>query len=180
MTVLSLLALLAIGIGASAVLAASSSSNPAAGTEGRGGVDAASFAAFAVTPAAGTEGRGGSDASVTVVAATSPAPGTQGRGGVTSLAGPATLAGETTVANNGFSLRGRGGVPRPAAAAFAAPSATSGTTDYGAWVAVGIAVAALLAGVVVWASTRRRISEAEAPTTSYCARHPEDAMCVSA
>ena len=119
--VLSLLSLLAIAIGAQVALAEASSSTPAAGTQGRGGVSAASSSA---------------------VAGLDPAAGTAGRGGVAALAGPATLAGETTVANNGFSLRARGGVPRPVAGTVAAPSAASATVDFGVWVAVGVAAAA--------------------------------------
>ncbi len=178
--VLSLLALLAIAVGAQAVLAASSSLTPAAGTQGRGGVSASSSAAIAVTPTAGTEGRGGADASVTVVAVTTPAAGSEGRGGVAALAGPATLAGETTVAGNGFSLRARGGVPRPAAGAFAAPSTTAATTGFGVWVIVGIAVAVLLVAVAAWASFRRRSRASEKSLAAYCAQHAEDAMCMTA
>jgi hypothetical protein len=173
-TVLSLLSLLAIAIGAQAALAASSSSTAPAGTQGRGGVSA-SLAALAATPLAGTEGRGGTDLAPAAVAAA----GTEGRGGVAALSGPATLAGETTVASNGFSLRMRGGVPRPVAGAFAAPSAASGTTANGTWVAVGIAVAALLAGVVAWISIRRRGQSTEVSMAAYCARHPEDAICMT-
>lgn len=158
MTVLSLLALLAIVMGAQTVLAASSSS----------------------TPAAGTQGRGGADASVTAVAVTSPAAGSEGRGGVAALAGPATLAGETTVAGNGFSLRARGGVPRPVAGAFAAPSTTAATTAFGVWVLVGIAVAVLLVVLAAWASVRRRSRAGEKSMAAYCAQHPEDAMCMTA
>lgn len=179
-TVLSLLSLLAIAIGAQAAFA--SGSMPVAGTQGRGGVSAASSAAFAATPAAGTEGRGGiaAAAASAALASTTPAAGTDGRGGVASLSGPATLAGETTVSNNGFSLRARGGVPRPVAGAFAAPSTTSNATDFGAWVAVGIAVAALLVGISAWAASRRRRPQAAASLATYCAQHPEDAMCMSA
>ena len=179
-TVLSLFALLAIAIGAQAVLAASSSSTPPAGTQGRGGVSAPSSAALAATPTAGTEGRGGVDASVAGLAATSPAAGRDGRGGVAALAGPATLAGETTVAGNGFSLRARGGVPRPAAGAFAAPSTAAATTGFGVWVLVGIALAVLLVSIVAWASSRRRSGTSEQSMAEYCARHPEDAMCMTA
>ena len=153
---LSLLSLLAIAIGAQAALAVASGSTPAAGTQGRGGI-----------------GR----ASVTLVATTSPAAGTEGRGGVTSLSGPATLAGETTVATNGFSLRARGGVPRPVAGVFAAPSSSSATTGFGMVVAVGIAVGVLLVSLAAWTSSRRRRPQTAASRAAYCAQHPEDAVC---
>ena len=179
-TVLSVLSLLAIAIGAQAAFAVASGSTPVAGTQGRGGVSAASVTLVATTsPAAGTEGRGGIAAPSAALASTTPAAGTYGRGGVASLSGPATLAGETTVANNGFSLRARGGVPRPVAGAFAAPSTSSNVTDFGVWVAVGIAVAALLVGIAAWAASRRRRPQAAA-SPAYCAQHPEDAMCMSA
>ena len=96
-----------------------------------------------------------------------------------ALAGPATLAGETTVANNGFSLRARGGVPRPVAGAVAAPSTASATVDFGVWVAVGVAAAALLLIVAAWVSIRRRPRTA-ASRAAFCAQHPDDAMCMTA
>ena len=97
-----------------------------------------------------------------------------------ALSGPATLAGETTVANSGFSLRARGGVPRPVAGAFAAPSSSSSSIGFGAWVAIGIALAALLAGIAAWVWTRRRSPQAASSLADYCARHPGDAACMSA
>jgi hypothetical protein len=96
---------------------------------------------------------------------------------VASPSGPATLAGETTVATSGFSIRARGGVPRPAAGAFAAPSRSAATTGFGAWVVLGIALAALLVGIA-WASSRRR-PDADASRAAYCAQHPEDAVCIA-
>lgn len=181
-TALSLLSLLAIAIGAQAALAVTPSSTPAAGTQGRGGIDPASVTLVATTsPAAGTEGRGGiAAAPSTALAGTTPAAGTDGRGGVVSLSGPATLAGETTVATNGFSLRARGGVPRPVAGVFATPSTSSATTGFGVVVAVGIAVGVLLVGLAAWASSRRGRRQTATSRAAYCAQHPEDAMCMSA
>jgi hypothetical protein len=180
-TVLSLLSLIALVVGVQVALAAASGSTPPAGTQGRGGVSAASTTAFAMTPSAGTQGRGGvAAASASAVARSTPAAGTAGRGGVVALSGPATLAGETTVANNGFSLRARGGVPRPVAGAFAAPSSSSSTVGFGVWVAIGVALTALLAGMAAWVWTRRRGPQAASSLEDYCARHPGDAACSSA
>ncbi len=156
-TALSLLLLLALVVGAQVALAAASGSTPA-GTQGRGGISAASAGAFAATPSAGTEGRGG----------------------VVALSGPATLAGETTVANSGFSLQARGGVPRPVAGAFAAPSSSSASIDFGVWVAIGVALGALLAAIAAWSWTRRRGPQAASSLADYCSRHPSDAACMSA
>ena len=200
-TVLSLLSLLGIAVGAQVALAVASSSTPAAGTQGRGGVSATSSTTFAATPTAGTQGRGGiAAASVALVATTSPAAGTEGRGGIAAtpssalaaldpaagtagrggVAGLATTAGETTVANSGFSLRARGGAPRPVSGRVAPPSPTSAADGFVVWVAVGVAVAALLLILAAWISTRRRRPQTAASRAAFCAQHPDDAMCQTA
>ena len=183
--VLSLLSLfaivLAIAIGAQAALAAASSSTPAAGTQGRGGVSATSSTTFAATPAAGTQGRGGIAAGPSsALAGLDPAAGTQGRGGVASLPGSSTGAGRSTAAASGFSLRVRGGAARPVAGRFAAPSTTPQGTSFGVWIAAGLAAAALILGISAWGSTRRRRPQAAASRAEFCAQHPDDAMCMTA
>ena len=98
---LTLLALLALAIGAQAVLAASSGTTSAAGTEGRGGT-AAIVTTSVSTPAAGTEGRGGAATTSTVtVVAQSPAAGTEGRGGAAVAAATAPTAASTS---NGYGV----------------------------------------------------------------------------
>lgn len=76
-TGLVLLSLLVVAVGVQVAQAATSSTTPAAGTEGRGGV-----APLATTPAAEWQGRGG----VTALADT-PSAGTLGRGGIVSVRG---------------------------------------------------------------------------------------------
>ena len=180
--VLSLLALLAIVIGAQAAFAGSGST-PVAGTQGRGGVSVAGFAALATTPAAGTQGRGGvAPASVTAVAVTTPAAGTQGRGGIAAVSGsatPAQAAAPATV-GSGLTIHSRGGVPRPVSGTLAAPAAAASTSSFGVWLAVGIAAAVLLLGIVAWVSYRRRGARAESSLAAFCALHPDDAACMSA
>ena len=149
MLALTLLSLVALAIGAQAVLAASSGTTPAAGTEGRGGT-AAIVTTSVSTPAAGTEGRGGAATTSTLtVAAVTPAAGTEGRGGV-------------------------------AADSATASTAASASSDNGVWIAVGIAVAALIVGLIAWVFIRRRRPLSESSTDAYCARHPQDAACMSA
>ena len=159
-TVLSLLALLAIAVVAQAALAAGSSSTPAAGTQGRGGVAAGDPAAFATTPAAGTQGRGG------VAAFSSPATSSQAAAAVTG--------------GSGLPIRARGGVPRPVSGSLAAPSSAATTSNFGAWLAVGLAGAALLVSIAAWVSYRRRSAREESSRAAFCALHPDDAACMSA
>jgi len=157
-TVLSLLALLAIAIGAQAAFAGPGST-PVAGTHGRGGVSA--------------------PASVSAVAVTTPAAGTQGRGGAAAVSGSATPAQAAAAANggSGFAIRVRGGVPRPVSGAAAIPASAAATSNFGVWLAVGIAGAVLLVSIVAWASYRRRGAGGESSLAAFCALHPNDAAC---
>jgi hypothetical protein len=176
-TVLSLLALLALAIGAQTAFAGQSSA-PAAGTQGRGGVSAAGFAVS--TPAAGTQGRGGvAPASVSAVVVTTPAAGTQGRGGVAGVSGPATSARAAAPTSGGpaFAIRGRGRVPRAFPGTAAVPGSVATTSNSGAWLAAGIAAAVLLVSIVAWASYRRRGERGESSLAAFCVQHPEDAAC---
>ena len=157
-TVLSLLALLAIAIGAQAAFAGPGST-PAAGTQGRGGVSA--------------------PASVSAVVVTTPAAGTQGRGGVAAVSGSATPAAAGT-GGSGFAIRVRGGVPRPVSGAAATPASAATTSNFGVWLAVGIAGAVLLVSIVAWASYRRRGARTETSLAAFCSLHPDDAACTSA
>ncbi|HTX70843.1 MAG TPA: hypothetical protein VMH50_17085 [Thermoleophilia bacterium] len=170
--VLSLLLLLALVAGAQAAAAAhfsdgSAATTPAAGTQGRGGIDASQVDAIAATtPAAGTQGRGGVDASqLDAIAASSSA---------SSAAGTTASAG--SVART-FS-HGRGAFPLPQAGT--PPTATLTPSSTGSSVGVGLAaLGAVLAAaaIALWAMSRRRTSRSEARDASYCASHPSDPIC---
>jgi hypothetical protein len=197
-TFLVFLMLLAFAAGAQAALAAhfsngSAVTTPAAGTEGRGGVDAGTATVAVVStaptagstsPAAGTQGRGG--ASLTV-AAVSPVAGTQGRGGVASAGVTstqaattevATTAGDTAVAENGFVSRARGGFPGGPMGVQRAIVESSGASTSTGWIAAGIALAVLaIAAFFVWAASRRRRWQQESSLAQYCQYHPADSLC---
>ena len=177
--VLSLLALLAIVIGAQAAFAGSSST-PAAGTQGRGGVSVAGIAALATTPA-GTHGRGGvaAPANFSAVAVTTPAAGTQGRGGVAAVSGSATPTQAAATGGSGLPIRARGGVPRPVSGSLAAPSSAATTGSFGVWLAVGLAGAVLLVSIATWVAYRRRGARPDSSLAAFCSLHPDDAACVS-
>lgn len=178
---LSLLSLLAFAIGAQAALAASSSNGsaattPAAGAEGRGGVDgSATVTVISTSPVAGTQDRGGVSLSVATL---TPAPGTEGRGGVGAVT--STLAAATAVAaadDRAFVSRGRGGFPAGALALQGPAADSSGWPSAGGWVALGlVAAAAVIAGLLAWAASRRR----QSPLATYCARNPSDPLCGAA
>ena len=159
-TVLSLLALLAIVIGAQAAFA-DPSSTPAAGTQGRGGVSATGFPRERDDPGW-------------------PAP--KDAEAWPPLSGPATpaRAAATATVGSGLPIRARGGVPRPVSGSLATPSSAATTNDFGVWLAVGIAGAALLVSIAAWASYRRRGARAESSQAAFCAIHPDDAACMSA
>ena len=183
--VLALLMLVAVAAGAQAALAAhlsngsavttSAAMTPAAGTEGRGGAAlSTTTTVVSTTPQAGTDGRGG--ASLTVAALT-PRAGTEGRGGVAAVEA-ATLAGESTVAENGFVSRGRGGFPSGPTGVDRTLAVSSVDSSSAGWIAAGIVAAiALIAGFVVWAADRRRRWQRQSSLASYCTYHPGDPLC---
>ena len=179
-TVLSLLALLAIVIGAQAA-SAGSSSTPAAGTHGRGGVSVAGVAALATTPA-GTHGRGGvaAPANFSAVAVTTPAAGTQGRGGVAAVSVSATPARAAASGGSRLPIRARGGYPRPGSGSLPASLSVTTTSNVGVRLAVGLAGAVLLVSIAVWVSYRRRGARAESSLEAFCSLHPDDAACMAA
>jgi hypothetical protein len=184
-TFLALLLLLALAAGAQTAAAAhfsdgSAATTPAAGTQGRGGVDGASLTVIAAAePAAGTQGRGG--ASLAVVA-TTPAAGTAGRGGIAALPNAANGspfgASDASRAALAFG-RPRGALPVPQAGNPPTASVTSGTSTSGWVVAAVVAAIAAAAGIVVYAVSRRG-RRREAPGSSYCALHPDDPLCGAA
>ena len=155
-TVLSLLALLAIVIGAQAAFAGSSST-AAAGTHGRGGVSVAGVAALATTPA-----------------------GTQGRGGVAAVSVSATPARAAASGGSRLPIRARGGYPRPGSGSLPASLSVTTTSNVGVRLAVGLAGAVLLVSIAVWVSYRRRGARAESSLAAFCSLHPDDAACMAA
>lgn len=183
--VLALLMLVAVAVGAQAALAAHLSNGsaattptattPTAGTEGRGGVAASTtITVVSTTPQAGTEGRGGA---LLTVAALTPRAGSEGRGGV-AAASAATLAGEPTVAENGFVSRGRGGFPGGPTGVDRTLAVSSVDSSSAGWIAAGIVAAiALMAVFFVWAADRRRTWQRQSSLASYCTYHPSDSMC---
>lgn len=180
--VLALLSLLAFAIGAQAALAAHSSNGsaaitPAAGTEGRGGIDGSAAAvAIGTSPAAGTQDRGGASLSTVSV---SPAAGTQGRGGIAAAA--STLAATSAVvatAGDAFVSRARGGFPSGPTAAQGLGADSSGWPGSGGWIAAGlVAAAAVIAGFFAWAANRRRVWQQQSSLASFCAYNPRDTLC---
>jgi len=157
-TGLVLLSLLVIAAGVQVAQAAASSTTPAAGWQGRGGV---TF--LATTPSADWQGRGG----VTALA-TTPSADWQGRGGVTALA---------TTPSAG--TQGRGGIASVRGVTAAQPG-LSGTPSTASWIIVGSALAVLMMGLVAWALISRRRQRDEPLSVAYCAQHPEHAMCGTA
>jgi hypothetical protein len=178
--VLMLLLLLALAVSAQAALAAqpagaSVGTTPAAGTQGRGGIDAGAMTLAAGSSASvGTQGRGGASLKV---AAVTPLAGTQGRGGVAAVE-PATLYGEPTVTENGFVSRGRGGFPAGPAGVDRTLAVSSASSSATLWVAIGVTAAvALIAGFFFWAADRRRRWQEQSSLASYCTYHPGDSLC---
>ena len=158
LTGLVLLSLLVVAVGVQVAQAAASSTTPAAGTQGRGGV-----AILATTPVAGTEGRGG-----VAFRVTAPSAGTQGRGGVTAFA-IAPAAG----------TQGRGGIAAVRGVTAARPG-LSGTPSTASWIIVGSALAVLMIGLATWALISRLRQRDEPLSMAFCAQHPEHAMCGTA
>jgi hypothetical protein len=73
--------------------------------------------------------------------------------------------------------QGRGGVAlAPFASTSGAQTASSSTSSTTAWI-VGGAAAVLIAGIAAWALIRRRRQPGEPASATYCAQHPEDALC---
>jgi hypothetical protein len=177
---LTLIMLLALAIGAQAALASHFSSgsavvDPAAGTEGRGGVAATTtIVAVDASSQAGTAGRGGASLAVVTV----PRAGTEGRGGVAATV-PAPLAGEPTVAENGFVSRARGGLPIGPAGVERRLAVSSNSSSSSGWLAAGVAAAAIaiVAAFFLWASDRRRAWQQQSSLASYCTYHPADSIC---
>ena len=178
---LSLLSLLAFAIAVPAAFAAQSSSGsaattPAAGTEGRGGVDGSSATVvLSTSPVAGTQDRGG--ASLSLVAATGgrhAGPWRRRHDGHRDRRG----AGRRAAADTAFVSRARGGFPA-APRGIPGPSAvSSGWPSSGGWIAAGlVAAAALIVGFFAWAASRRRVRQQQSSLASFCAVNPSDPLC---
>jgi hypothetical protein len=201
--ILSFLLLLAFAVGAQAAAAAhfsngSATTTPAAGTQGRGGVDGASALAAASTGTlAGTQGRGGA---FLVAGATTPAAGTAGRGGVSVAAAPTTppagtagRGGVAVLSTPGAAGRSAGAVafafsrPRgaflPVPQAGNVPSAAVAPRPLSSadWAALAIIAAfAAVAGLLLYAASRRRTVRHASALASYCTYHPSDSVCGAA
>ena len=89
----------------------------------------------------------------------------------------AARRGVITTASAG--TQGRGGVG-PLAAVSVAQPASSGTSSTSAWIVIGSALAALIVGITAWALLRRRRQPGESVSATYCAQHPDDALCGAA
>jgi hypothetical protein len=207
-TGLVLLSLLVVAAGVQVAQAATSSTTPAAGTQGRGGVAVLATTAFAGTegrggvafrataPSAGTQGRGGvafltttSSAATAQSAvtqgrggvaglATAPSAGTQGRGGVAALSTTSSAGTQGSFDATAFT-RGRGGIASVRGVTAAQPG-LSGTPSTTSWIIFGSALAALMIGVAAWALISRRRQRDEPLSVAFCAQHPEHAMCGTA
>jgi hypothetical protein len=183
--VLSLLLLLAFAVGAQAAAAAhfsngSTTTTPAAGTQGRGGVDGATALAVAAAaePLAGTQGRGG--ASLAQVPTTPPA-GTVGRGGVAVFSTPGAASRSAGTVAFAFS-RPRGAfLPVPQAGNVPKAVVAPGPMSSADWITLAIIVAfAAVAGAIMYSVSRRRSGQHEAALASYCTQHPTDPVCGAA
>ena len=157
-TGLVLLSLLVVAVGVQVAQAAASSTTPAAGTQGRGGV-----AFLTTTPAAGTKAGAASRSWRRPLP-----PGREGRGGVTAFA--VTPAAGT---------QGRGGIAAVRGVTAAQPG-LSGTPSTASWIIVGSALAVLMMGLAAWALISRRRQRDEPLSVAFCAQHPEHAMCGTA
>ena len=173
-TGLVLLSLLVVATGVQVAQAAASSTTPAAGTQGRGGV-----AVLATTPSAGTQGRGG-----VAFEATTPSAGTQGRGGVAFLAATPSVGtqgrgGVAAFANTpAAGTQGRGGIAAVRGVTAAQPG-LSGTPSNASWIIVGSALAVFMIALAAWALISRRRQRDEPLSVAFCAQHPEHAMCAT-
>jgi hypothetical protein len=140
-----LLSLPVFAIGLQAAQALPTSAGTAlAGTQGRGGVNAAPL----TLALAGTQGRGGVNAAPLTLALA----GTQGRGGVN--AAPLTLALAGTQGRGGVNAAPLTTVSGTQAASTSTQPASSGMSSTTAWIAAVAVVGALLIGS--WALVRRR------------------------
>jgi hypothetical protein len=177
---LTVLMLLALVIGAQAALAAHFSNgsavvDPAAGTQGRGGVDqratVVAVGTVSTSSLAGTAGRGG--ASLAVV--TAPRAGTSGRGGVAPVADTAA----PTVASREFVGLGRGSVSGGPLGVQRRLAVSSLDSNSAGWIAAGVSVALIVvvAGFFLWASGRRRAWQQQSSLAAFCMYNPADSLC---
>jgi hypothetical protein len=108
---------------------------------------------------------------------------TQGRGGIDLARVTAALRAQSApnAQANPVAVRGRGGIILvQRTPANGVQSASSSSSARAAWIVAGSAAAVLLIGFVAWATVRRRQQSRQAPSASYCAQHPEDALCSAA
>ena len=188
-TILSLLLLLAFAVGAQAAAAAhysdgSAATTPAAGTQGRGGVDGTTSLAIAASaePLAGTQGRGGVSFAATP---TTPPAGTAGRGGVAAVPGstvrPGAAGRNAGAVAFAFSRPRGASLPVPQAGNVPRAVVAPGPLSSADWIAIAvIAALAAVAGVLLYAASRRRTGRNRSELASYCALHPSDSICGTA